>query len=68
MGRGFRKFDNTLLRDTDFVTGFNLMIKTVMKRYYQQIPEINNPQDVDYAQAKWDITPVLLHDVLLMEA
>ena len=36
-------------------------------QYSQQIEELDNPQDVDYAQAKWDITPVLLHNVLLME-
>ena len=28
---------------------------------------IEEPKDEDYAQAKWDIAPVLLHDILLME-
>ena len=67
MGRGFWKFDNSLLRDTNYVTGCNQMIKTVMKRYSLQLQELYDPKDAEYAQAKWDITPVLLHDILLME-
>ena len=52
MGRGFWKFDNTLLRDTNSMTGCNLMMKTIMKRHSQQIQEVDNPKDVDYTQAK----------------
>ena len=32
-GRGFWQFDNNLLKDADFITGFNQEVKTVMKRY-----------------------------------
>ena len=39
-----------------------------MKRYSHQIQELDDPQDADCAQAKWDITPILLHNSLLMEA
>ena len=41
-GGGFWKFENLLLRDTDFVTGLNQMIKTVMKRYSHQLQEIDD--------------------------
>ena len=67
MDPGFWKFDNLLLKDTDFVMGYNRLIKSIMKQYSQQLWNLDDPKYEDYPQARWDISPVLLHDVVLME-
>ena len=67
MGRGLWRFDNMLLKDIDFVTGCNHLIKSVMKQYSQHLQNLEDQKDEDYLQAKWDISPILLHDVILME-
>ena len=66
MGRGFWKFDNPLLKDTDFLTVYQV-IKFVMKRYSQQLQNLEDLKDEDYPQEKWNIRSVLLHELILME-
>ena len=61
-GRGFWRFDNRLLKDPDFIAGFNQEIKTVMKRYSSQLQNTENPKDEEFVQASWDISRTLLHD------
>ena len=43
------------------------MIETVMKRYSKHLQSLDDLKDEDYPQAEWDISPVLLHDTILME-
>ena len=50
------------------MTGCNHIIKTGMKRYSHHLQELDDSQDSDFAQAKRDITTVLSHNILLMEA
>ena len=66
-GRGFWRFNNSLLKDANFITSCNQTIKTVMKRYSKHLQNLDDLKDEDYPQAKWDISPVLLHDTILME-
>ena len=46
LGKGFWRFDNSLLKDADFVNGFNHMNKTTMKRYSLEQQGIEDSEDV----------------------
>ena len=51
------------IQEADFITGCNHMIKMVMKWYSSHLQSL----DKDYPDAEWDISPLLLHDTILME-
>ena len=38
-----------------------------MKWYSKELQNLDDPKDEDYPQARWNISPMLLHDVILME-
>ena len=57
-----------LLKDSDFVEGCDCLINNKMKRYSSELQNLENQKDKHFAQAARDISLVLLHDVILLEA
>ena len=62
---------NELLTDLDFINGCNKVIKKTLTQYSGQLRELQMTQELSceqFGSAKYDISYILLHDVLLMEA
>ena len=62
---------NKLLTNFDFIKGCNDVIRNTLIQYSAQLREQQMTQDLSceqFGSAKYDISYILLHDVLLMEA
>ena len=69
-GRGFWRLINKLLTDFDFIQGCNDVVKNTMLQYSGQLRldiMTSEPTNVQYADASFDISNSLLHDVILLE-
>ena len=69
-GKGFWRFKNELLTDFDFIQGCNDAIKKTMLQYSGQLrldKMTSEPANEQYADAIFDISNSLLHDVILLE-
>ena len=65
--KGFWRYDNSLLRNMEFIVGCNDVIASQMKAYSSSLNYIQNPTAEQCTMAKFDISYTLLHHVNLME-
>ena len=62
---------NELLTDIDFINGCNGVLTSNLIQYSSQLRELQMTQEISceqFGSAEYDISYILLHDVLLMEA
>ena len=62
---------NELLTNLDLINGCNKVIKNTLIQYSGQLREQQMTQELSceqFGSAKYDISYILLHDVLLMES
>ena len=65
---GFLRFNNSFLKDAEFIEDCNKVIANTMKMYDNKPQLIDNPNAKQFAYATFQINHTLLHDVILMEA
>ena len=66
-GRGFWHFNNTLLKDANFVESCNRTIADTMKMHSPDLQRYKNPDSETCATAEFEIGHTLLQDVIMME-
>ena len=67
-GKGFWRFNNSLLKDAYFLESCNKTIAGTMKMYSADLQRYKNPDSKTCATAEFKIGHNLLHDVIMMEA